>query len=230
MIVDIFSLLTKYWPYFLRGTRNTIFIALAAVVGGCLAGLIISLMRMSKNPLLSIPARVYITVFRGTPIIVQLWIFYLQLTKLISFPEGIFLGMDLTRLLPCLIALSLNSGAYVAEILRAGIQAVDVGQMEAARSIGMPKALAMKEIILPQAVKNILPAICNEFITLVKETAIIQYLGVADLMYSMNAVKTITYQILPNYYIVGVIYFVLNLLAGRGVDMVERRMNRNDHR
>lgn len=230
MIADIVTLVTKYWPYFLRGTRNTIILALAAVIGGCVVGLIISLLRMSKNRVVSSLARAYISVFRGVPMIVQLWIFYLQLTKLVSFPEGIFLGMDLTRLLPCLIALSLNSGAYVAEILRAGIEAVDVGQMEAARSIGMPTSMAMKEIILPQAIKNILPAICNEFITLVKETAIIQYLGVADLMYSMNAVKSATYKILPNYYIVGVIYFVLNFFAGRGVAMIERRMNRNDQR
>ena len=227
---DMIYLVTSYWPYFLRGTRNTIVLALLAVVGGCLAGLIVALLRMSKNRVVSSVARAYIAVFRGTPMIVQLWIFYLQLTKLMSFPEGMFLGMDLTRLLPCLIALSLNSGAYVAEILRAGIQAVDIGQMEAARSIGMPASMAMKEIVLPQAIKNILPAICNEFITLVKETAIIQYLGVADLMYSMNAVKTITYKILPNYYIVGVIYFVLNFLAGRGVSIIERRMNRNDQR
>ncbi len=228
MIENTIEIIANYWPYFLRGTRNTIFLSLAAVLGGCIFGLLIGLLRMSKNKVLSSIAKVYIAIFRGTPIIVQLWIFYLQLSKIIPFPEGMILEMDLARLLPCLIALSLNSAAYLAEILRAGIEAVDKGQMEAARSLGMTKTMAMVQIVLPQALKNVLPAVCNEFITLVKETAIIQYLGVGDLMYNMNAVKTQTYMILENYYIVGFIYFVINYFASKGVGLLERKMHKHD--
>lgn len=228
MLNEIFELLVDYSPYFIRGTRNTVAIAFLGVFFGVIFGLMVTLLRMSKNRIISSLAGCYIAVFRGTPMIVQLWIFYLQLSKYMPFPEGMFLGMDMSRLGPCLVALSLNSAAYIAEILRAGIQAVDVGQMEAARSLGFKPWQSMKEIILPQAVKNVLPAICNEFITLIKETAIIQYLGVADLMYSMNSVKTMTYKILPNYYIVGGIYFVLNCIASKGVSILERKMKQDD--
>ena len=222
---DIIGLVVDYWPYFLRGSRNTIVISFFAVIGGCILGVGLSALRMSKHTVLRKIASGYISIFRGIPIIVQLWIFYLQLSKFIPFPDGLFLGMDLSRLLPCLLALSCNSAAYVAEILRAGIESVDKGQMEAARSIGMPQSMAMRKIVFPQAIKNVLPAICNEFITLVKETAIIQYLGIADLMYSMGAVKSMTYMMLENYYIVGVIYFIINYFASKGVDLIEKKLS-----
>ena len=132
------------------------------------------------------------------------------------------------RAIPCVIALSLNSAAYIAEVFRAGIQAVDVGQMEAARSCGMTSAQAMRFIILPQAIKNILPAIGNEFITMVKETSIIQYLGISDLMYNNGIVITATYNPLPCYYISAIIYLTLNIVLGKGLDLFERRMKCSD--
>ena len=136
--------------------------------------------------------------------------------------------MDFERLAPCVIALSLNSAAYVAEIIRAGIQAVDKGQGEAARSIGMTQGQAMRTIILPQAVKNILPAIGNEFVTMIKETSIIQYLGISDLMYNNGIVVTATYNPLPCYYISAIIYLILNLVMCHGIDLFERRLRNSD--
>lgn len=127
-----------------------------------------------------------------------------------------------------LIALSLNSAAYIAEVFRAGIQAVDVGQMEAARSCGMTSAQAMRFIILPQAIKNILPAIGNEFITMVKETSIIQYLGISDLMYNNGIVITATYNPLPCYYISAILYLLLNIILGKGINIFEVRLKRNE--
>ena len=156
----IFEIFTDYYRYFLRGAQATILLSLAVVFVGSILGSLLGIMRLSNNKLFSGFSKLYITVIRGTPLLVQLWIVYFQL-DFIKYPDWVVLGMDFERLAPCVIALSLNSAAYVAEIIRAGIQAVDKGQGEAARSIGMTQGQAMRTIILPQAVKNILPAIGN---------------------------------------------------------------------
>ena len=174
-------------------------------------------------------AGIYITVIRGTPLLVQLYIVYFQL-DFIPFPETTVLGVALDRALPCAIALSINSSAYVAEVIRSGIQAVDSGQEEAARSLGMTQKQAMLHIIMPQAIKNILPAIGNEFVTMIKETSIIQYLGVSDLMYNNGIVITATYNPLPCYYISAIIYLVLNIVLGKGINIFERRLQRSDRK
>lgn len=233
MLQEVIYIIKNYYPYYLEGTRNTIVIALLGVVGGILCGLLICLMRMAEKKkvvpfILRTISKMYIAVFRGTPVIVQLWIAYFMFPKFIPFPSGFFLGMDLEKLLPCLLAICLNSGAYVAEIFRAGIEAVDRGQMEAALCVGMKRGLAMRLIILPQAVKNVLPALCNEFVTLIKETAVISYLGVADLFYSNSLVKTMTYRMLPSYLVLALFYFVLCYAASKGVGLLERRLHRND--
>lgn len=137
-------------------------------------------------------------------------------------------GVDLERALQCIIALSINSSAYVAEIIRAGIQAVDKGQMEGARSCGMTNAQAMRYVVMPQAVKNILPAIGNEFVTMVKETSIIQYLGIGDLMYNNGIVVTSTYNPLPCYYISAIIYLALNIILGKGLNIFEGRLRKSE--
>lgn len=227
---DFFGILTKYYPYYLEGARNTIVLALIGVAGGALCGLFICLMRMAngKNIVAKVLngfSRVYIEIFRGTPVIVQLWVAYFGIPKLIPMPAGKLLGMDLECTIPCLIAISLNSGAYVAEVFRSGIQAVDRGQMEAALCVGMKKGMAMRLIILPQAVRNVLPALCNEFVTLIKETAVISYLGVQDLSYSNNVVKTLTYNMLPCYLVLAVFYFVLCFVISRCVGLLEKRLN-----
>lgn len=228
---DFLEILTGYYPYYLEGARNTIVIALIGVAGGVLCGLLICLMRMAKGKNVVTKAlkgisRVYIEIFRGTPVLVQLWVAYFGIPKLVPMPVGSLLGMDLECLVPCLIAISLNSGAYVAEVFRSGIQAVDAGQMEAALCMGMKRGMAMRLIVLPQAIKNVLPALCNEFVTLIKETAVISYLGVADLTYSNNIVKTLTYNMLPSYLVLAMFYFVLCFVTSRGVSLLERRLNR----
>lgn len=225
--MDSINIFVEYGHYFLEGTRTTIIIAFVTVLCGSLLGFGISLMRMSKNKLINGFASVYITVFRGTPLLVQLWIVYIQLDFL-PIPQIVVWSMHLDRIVPCIIALTLNSAAYIAEIIRSGIQSVDIGQTEAARSMGMSKKQAMRLIILPQAIKNILPAICNEFVTMIKETAVLQYLGVSDIMYNNNIVMTMTYSPLPCYYISAVIYLIINLVLGKGVNMFEMRMKRSD--
>lgn len=223
-IADIFA---NYYQYFLRGTRTTIVVSLVTVCFGTVIGCLIALLRLSKYKPLSGFAKLYVTVLRGTPLLVQLYIVYYQL-NFIPYPDGTFLGVELARVIPCIIALSLNSGAYVAEIIRAGIQAVDFGQTEAALSCGMTFGQSMRYIILPQAVKNILPAIGNEFVTMVKETSIIQYLGISDLMYNNGIVVTSTYNPLPCYYISALIYLTLNVVLGKGLNIFEMRLKQSE--
>ena len=224
IIADIFA---NYYQYFLRGTRTTIVVSLVTVFFGTVVGCLIALLRLSKFKPLSGFAKLYVTVIRGTPLLVQLYIVYYQL-NFIPYPDGTFLGVELARVIPCIIALSLNSGAYVAEIIRAGIQAVDFGQTEAALSCGMTFGQSMRYIILPQAVKNILPAIGNEFVTMVKETSIIQYLGISDLMYNNGIVVTSTYNPLPCYYISALIYLTLNVVLGKGLNIFEMRLKQSE--
>ncbi|MBC8574977.1 MAG: amino acid ABC transporter permease [Oscillospiraceae bacterium] len=222
--MEIFA---NYYQYFLRGTRTTILISLITVFCGFLLGCVIALLRLSKNRILNGFAKLYITVLRGTPLLVQLYIVYYQL-DFIPYPKVNIWGVALERALPCVIALSLNSASYVAEVIRSGIQAVDIGQSEAARSIGMTNGQTMLHIVMPQAIKNILPAIGNEFMVMIKETSVIQYLGISDLMYNNGIVVTATYNPLPCYYISAVIYLILNIVVGKGVDTFERRLKRSE--
>ena len=225
--MGITEIFLNYYQYFLRGTQTTVIVSLITVLLGTVLGCLIALLRLSRFRLCAGFAKLYITVIRGTPLLVQLYIVYYQL-HFISYPTGTLFGVDLERALPCIIALSINSSAYVAEIIRAGIQAVDKGQMEGARSCGMTNAQAMRYVVMPQAVKNILPAIGNEFVTMVKETSIIQYLGIGDLMYNNGIVVTATYNPLPCYYISAIIYLTLNIVLGKGLDLFERRMKCSD--
>lgn len=225
--MTIWEIATNYYQYFLRGTRTTVLISLLTVFCGSILGCLIALMRLSKAKALQKFASIYITIIRGTPMLVQLYIVYYQL-DFISYPTGTLFGVDLERALPCIIALSINSSAYVAEIIRAGIQAVDKGQMEGARSCGMTNAQAMRYVVMPQAVKNILPAIGNEFVTMVKETSIIQYLGIGDLMYNNGIVVTSTYNPLPCYYISAIIYLALNIILGKGLNIFEGRLRKSE--
>lgn len=225
--MNIIQIFTEYYQYYLRGTRTTILISLITVFCGAILGCLVALMRISNCKPLQAFSKLYITVIRGTPMLVQLYIVYYQLS-FIQYPSGTIWGVDMERAIPCVIALSLNSAAYIAEVFRAGIQAVDVGQLEAARSCGMTSAQAMRFIILPQAIKNILPAIGNEFITMVKETSIIQYLGISDLMYNNGIVITATYNPLPCYYISAILYLLLNIILGKGINIFEVRLKRNE--
>lgn len=230
LIKDIIYIITNYWPYYLEGARNTVVLALVGVLGGVACGLVICLMRMAGgNGIIAKTmrgiAKTYVEIFRGTPVIVQLWIAVFAIPLDI---DGAFLGMKYELVIPCLIAVCLNSGAYVSEIFRAGIEAVDKGQMEAALCVGMERGMAMRIIVLPQAIKNVLPALCNEFVTLIKETAVVSYLGVADLFYSNTQVKTMTYLMLPSFLVLAMCYFVLCFATSRAVGLLERRLHQDD--
>ena len=226
-----FSFLPKYLVYFGQGVVYTLLLSVVSVAVAVIPALCLALMRLSKNKLVRGLSGAYIAVFRSTPMLVQLYIIYYGLFGVggIQLPNVYILGyINLAQFIPGVVALAMNSSAYVAEIFRGGILAVDKGQMEGARSCGMTNAQAMRYVVMPQAVKNILPAIGNEFVTMVKETSIIQYLGIGDLMYNNGIVVTSTYNPLPCYYISAIIYLALNIILGKGLNIFEGRLRKSE--
>ncbi|MCI7550814.1 MAG: amino acid ABC transporter permease [Actinomycetaceae bacterium] len=218
------ELIVRYWPFFLDGVRATLIIALFSVILGFVMGTVLTLMRMSKWKILKWPATAFVEFFRGTPLLVQLMFIFYGLPMVgVQFPDIAFIP-DFSRFAAGIVAMSLNSAAYVSEIMRAGIQAVESGQMEAARSIGLTHAQAMKIVVLPQAVRNILPALGNEFVTVIKESSIVSVIGIGDLMFRTNDVIAVTYQSLPALAIALIIYFILTFVFGRLVNFMERKL------
>ena len=224
-ISNFLRLLLKYSSFYTEGLRNTILLSILALLIGTVLGALMALMRISSVGILRGFATVYIEIFRGTPLMVQLLFIYYGTGLTSLFPNLSFIS-DFPRMMTCVVVMSLNSCAYVAEVIRSGIQAVDVGQMEAARSLGFSKWQSMYKVVLPQAIKNILPALGNEFITVIKESSIVIYVGVADLMYRAKGVTSKTYIVLESYLIAAIIYFILTFCLSTVVDAVERRMKR----
>ena len=224
-----FSFLPKYGVFFVQGVEYTLLLAIVSVSLAVIPAMLLALMRLSRNKVVKTISGAYIAVFRSTPMLVQLSIIYFGLFGVISIPRVTILGfVDLSRFIPGVVALALNSSAYVAEIFRAGILAVDAGQMEAARSLGLSKWQGMKLVVLPQAIKNVLPTLANEVVTMVKESSICSMLGMAELMFGAKAVASTTYISLAPYTLAALIYFCINYPASKAIEAVERRMRRGD--
>ncbi len=212
------ELIIKYWPLFLEGATTTVLLSFFSVIVGVGCGTLMALARLSTNKFLSKAAKVYIDIIRGTPLLVQLYLVYFGLATV----------LDLNDFVSGVIAVSVNTTAYIAEIIRSGIQSVDKGQMEAARSMGMPKRMAMSQIILPQAMKNILPAIGNEFATLIKETSIVSLIGIHDLMYSSDTVRGATFTVFIPLLMTAFLYFVMTTMIAFFMDKLERKLQASD--
>ena len=224
-----FSFLPKYGVYFLQALGYTLLLAVVSVSLAVIPALLLAFMRLSKTGVVRGISGAYIAVFRSTPLLVQLSIIYFGLFGMVSIPRITVLGfIDLSRFIPGVVALALNSSAYVAEIFRAGILAVDVGQTEAARSLGLSSAQSMKLVVLPQAVKNVLPALGNEVVTMVKESSICSTLGMVELMFAAKTVANSTYIGLAPYVLAAMMYFVITYPAGKAIEALERRMRRGD--
>jgi len=224
----------KTWQYiqlFKEGLICTLSLSALTVVFGFILALIIALVRLSKVRPFDWIATAYVEVFRATPMLVQLFIVYYVLFANITLPSFKMFGfIRFERFLPGVVALSMNSGAYLSEIIRAGIQSIDLGQTEASRSLGLTGAQTMKHIILPQAIKNILPAIANEFVTIIKESSICYTIGVQEIMYAVNATKGATYRIAEPLIIATLVYFCLTFPTSKIIAFFERRMSRGDKR
>lgn len=223
------SFIVKYQDFYISGAKNTVLIAAFTVLLGVVLGIVLALMKLSKNPVLKFVSTAYIEFVRGTPLLVQLFIVFYGLPMIgVRFPDVPALGSDFSGFVAGIITLSLNSGAYVAEIIRAGIQAIDKGQMEAARSLGMTHSMAMRHIIIPQAFKNILPALGNEFITVIKESSIVSIIGIHDLMYNADTVRGNTFQPFAPLVVAAIIYFILTFTLSKLLGIAERRMRASD--
>jgi polar amino acid transport system permease protein len=186
-------------------------------------------MRLSKNNIIRSISGAYIAVFRSTPLLVQLMLIYYGVFSWIPVPNFLILEfIDASRFIPGVVALSLNSSAYVAEIFRAGILAVDHGQMEAARSLGLSQGQAMKLVILPQAIKNVLPALANEMITMIKESSVCMVLGMSEIMFTAQTIAGSTMISIGPYMIAAFIYFLITYPTSKVIENVERRMRRGD--
>ena len=255
--IENFGRIAPYAELFWQGTLVTVLLAVFTVmIGFCLA-LILALMRMSNlrpfrsleldasghvrqggvlpvlsrfNPL-SFIATAYVEILRSTPVIVQVFIIYYGVFSLIELPGFRMFGfIRFDRFFPGVVALGMNSGAYLCEIIRAGIQSIDGGQTEAARSLGLSQKQNLRYIILPQAIKNILPAIANEFVVIIKESAITYTIGVQDLMSAVNAVRGATFVIIEPLLVATAIYFCLCFPTSKIIAYFERRMSRGDKR
>ena len=222
-----FSFIVEYMPYYFEGIKYTLLISFVAVLFGAVFCSLLFYMKSSnfhiwKIKPLKIIAVAYIEIIRGTPMILQIFIVYAGAEP--------FFGMDLSALQAAFVAIALNSAAYVSEIVRAGIDAVDKGQMEAARSLGMKKSTAMMLIVVPQAVRNILPAIGNEFVAVIKESSMASVVGVGELMYAAKIVQGSTYRSLEPLIVAAGFYFILTFTLGRVISLIERRMKVSDIR
>ncbi|BCQ18419.1 ABC transporter permease subunit [Staphylococcus aureus] len=217
---DDSGFISKYGSFFLKGIKITILISLIGVALGSILGAFVALMKLSKIKIISWIASIYIEILRGTPMLVQVFIVFFGITAA--------LGLDISALVCGTIALVINSSAYIAEIIRAGINAVDKGQMEAARSLGLNYRQTMKSVIMPQAIKNILPALGNEFVTLIKESSIVSTIGVGEIMFNAQVVQGISFDPFTPLLVTAALYFVLTFVLTRIMNMIEGRLNASD--
>lgn len=213
-----FSFMAKYWEFFVDGAKWTLFLSVFTVLFGVILGVLLSLMRLSRIAPLRYFAVSYIEFIRGTPLLVQIYLIYYGLP---------YAGISLPDYVAGILTLSLNSAAYIAEIFRAGIQNLDKGQTEAARSLGMPQRMAMRYIILPQAFRNILPALGNELVVVIKESSIVSVIGITELMYKADTVRGNIARPFEPLIIAAVIYFVMTFTLSKLLGRWESRLKRS---
>ena len=224
--IDIF-IDQKGYLTVLEGLKNTLIIAILGLLIGILVGTLIATVRVI--PKYKVLPRIlngfcsfYVGLFRGTPIVVQLLVFYYVMLPI--------MGVHMPSVQVAIIVFGLNSGAYISEIMRSGILSVDGGQMEAGRAVGLSFGTTMMKIVIPQAVKNILPTLGNEFIALIKETSVVSFIGAADLYVAFNYIGSNSYEFMVPYLVMALIYIVLVLLISLGIKLMERSLRKSDRR
>ena len=218
-IPNMIKLWQEYWQLFLlEGLKNTLILTAISVALGTVLGALVAMAKMSKHKIIRFLISIYIEVIRGTPILLQLYVFYFVLPNVLSF-------LKLSPFMWVSIALCVNSGAYVSEVIRSGIQAVDKGQAEAARSLGLSEKQTMMKIILPQAIRNILPALGNEFIMMLKETSLASTFFLGDIMTSYQIVRGATYLTLEPLTIIAIIYLCITFPLSKLVAHFEKKLS-----
>lgn len=220
MLQDIIKIWRKYDYVFIEGIKWTLILSVITIFFGTVLGTVIAFMKMSNNKILRFIADVYNGIIRGTPILLQLYFFWLWLPKI--------LPIQLTDRQAVTVGLIVNGASFISEVIRSGIQAVDIGQTEAAKSLGIRKSYTMRYIVLPQAVKNILPALGNEFISMLKQTSLGSTFFIGEIMSSWRAVQTATYKPIPSLIIIGIIYLILTYLLTFLLGIFERKLKESD--
>lgn len=214
------AFVTKYWHSYISGVGVTLLLSFIGVLIGSILGIFICLMRLNKNKAIRFVSTGYVEIIRGTPMVVQLLIIYMGLKQVI--PPS--MTMLRNSIFLCSIAICINTSAYISEIIRGGIISVDKGQAEAGRCLGLTEKQTMRKIIFPQAFKTILPSLGNEFITLIKETAIVMTVGVTDLTYRANVIKGATFEVVRPLVYAALLYFILTFTLSKVLGRVERRL------
>lgn len=221
LIPNLHKVVTRYGGLFVQGAGYTLLLSFLTVLGGALMGSLLAMVRRSRVALVRAFATAYVEVVRGTPLLLQLYFFYFMLPELLPM-------LELSKFASITVALVFNSAAYVAEIVRAGVQAVDPGQAEAARTLGLNPRQTMLRVVLPQAVRNILPALANEFVAVIKETSLASTFFVGDLMTQYNVVRGNMFLAIEPLIVVGIIYFVLTFSLSKGIAQLERSLKTGD--
>ncbi|WP_195270629.1 amino acid ABC transporter permease [Eubacterium sp. 1001713B170207_170306_E7] len=215
--MSIFELFAQTYPRLLQGLWMTIELTLVSLLIAAVLGLLFGLLSVSRTAFLRGVSRVYIDIIRGTPLIVQVFFIYF------GIPSA--LNMRLDAFIAGVIALSLNAGAYTAEIVRGGIQSIDKGQMEAARSLGLPYTMAMRRVVLPQAIKTMIPAIVNQCIITLKDSSLVSVIGLAELTQTGRLIIANNFESLKMWIIIGVMYFIPIMILSKVSSHIERKMS-----
>ena len=216
-----FQIILDFLPLFIRGVQTTLLLSFLTLGFGMLLGIPIAFIRLGSNKVVSGLLKIYVDIIRGTPLLLQLYIFAYAIPLTFS-------GISLTPFQAGIIALGLNSSAYVSEIIRSGIQAVDKGQSEGGLALGLSKIQIFRKIVLPQAFKNVLPALGNEFITIVKESSIVSIVGIVDIMRVADQIKAATFRVFEALIIAGLLYYIITKSLAILIAKLEKRLALND--
>ncbi len=230
-MAGVLQVIYKYQILIWNGTKITLLISVLTVILGLIFGTLMAFMKLSRSRILRIIAGIYVEFIRGTPVLVQIFIVFYGLPLMgINIPSIMLGGMDISRLLSGIIALSVNSTAYICEIVRSGIQSIDIGQTEGGKALGMNGFRTMWYVILPQAVKNILPAMGNEFVTVIKTSSQVSVIGIAELMYAADTIRGISFRPMEPLVIVAMIYFIITFTLSCMIKQVEKRLRKSSRR
>ncbi len=219
-------IITKYGGLLIKAMGQTLLLALYGLFFACIVGMIFGLMSVIKNKVCNLIAHIFVFVIRGVPMIVLAFFIYFGVPYFLNTIIGVGRQMTLTALQAGTVCLTLNCGAYMAEIIRAGIQSVDIGQMEAGRSLGLSYSKTMRKIVMPQAIRTMIPSIINQFIITLKDTSILSVIGFPELVNSAKNVQANTFLSFQTWAIVGVMYLVVITILSYAAKLMERRMNR----
>ncbi|MFL0167545.1 amino acid ABC transporter permease [Candidatus Clostridium helianthi] len=219
----------KFGSMLVSGTKVTIIVSLITIIISIIIGSILAMLRTGKTKVIRYIVSAYVAFVRGTPVLVQIYIVFYGIPLLgIEFPSFNIMGLDSQRVISGVLALAINSSAYVCEIIRSGIESLDKGQMEAARSLGFNHIQSMRMVILPQAIKNILPALGNEFIGLIKTSSLVSTIGLAELMYIADSIRGVSFMAFVPLFVVAVIYFVITFIVSLVIRALEQKMSKSN--